>query len=61
METIIVWYNGMSMILNKFVADGRGIKEGYQIKTEAEFWEILAANSEYSLTALRAITGASKN
>jgi len=61
METITVIYNGMMMLVSKFVADQLQIKDGHKIQTQTEFWKMLSANAEHNLTAIKGITEHSKN
>ena len=53
MDTLTVWYDGNAMSVYPVVAQRFGLKSGYQIKIEAEFWRILRANCEYGLAELR--------
>ncbi len=61
MDTITVWHNGMSVLVSKFVADSLGLKNGDRILSDQQLWEVLRANAEYNIAALRAITTTSKN
>lgn len=51
-NTITVSYKGRLMIISQAVADNFGIKQGYRIKSEAEFWDILNANSSHNIAVL---------
>ena len=60
-NTIITIYNGSILMVSAFVANQLGIRNGYHIQNEEEFWKILEANAEYNLTAIKAITKTTEN
>jgi hypothetical protein len=51
-NSIIVWFNGLSLTVSNNVAKQFNIQNRYRIKTEAEFLEILGANASYMLAAI---------
>jgi len=51
-NSIIVWFDGMSLIISNIVAKQFNIQNGYRIKTEAELWQILGANASYNIAAI---------
>ncbi len=56
MNTIIIYFQGNSLIISKQVATQFNIQNGYRVKTEAEFWEILGANASYNIAVITALT-----
>ena len=52
---ITVWYNGSGLSVSKEVANLRNLKQGYKIKTEAEFWQILGANATHGISRINLI------
>lgn len=55
MGTITVWYNGSGLLVFKEVAALLKIPNGYRIKTEEEFWEILGANAQHGIDRIKLI------
>lgn len=49
MKNIIVYYERHSVIINKVVAERLGLKRGYNIKSEKEFWHILDQNISHMM------------
>lgn len=49
MAHITTYYKGNGLLVHKEVADLNEIPDGYKIKTEQEFWEILRANCEHGI------------
>lgn len=54
-NAIVVYYDGSGLIISAKVAEQLKIKNGYQIKTEAEFWQIFNANASQQLAAINAV------
>ena len=59
--TITVWYNGNALSISSIVAADMGLRNGYRIKTEKEFWNILGKNSEFGILKCEAVLTANKN
>ena len=52
-KTIIVFYNGNGLSVDQEVADLKGLKNGYRIRSEAEFWDILSSSCNHGLQRLQ--------
>lgn len=52
MDTIIVNYKGNLMLLSSTVAKCLNITNGYRIRNEEEFWEIITLNALYVIKYL---------
>jgi len=52
-EKILVIYDGRTILLYPEVAAIFNIKDGYTIKSEAEFWQILGANAHYGAEIMK--------
>jgi len=52
MKQIICDFNGSYMLINKSVADELGLKEGYKIKDDNEFLDILSRNCQTSIAEM---------
>ena len=57
MKNITVWYNGSGLLVSKEVANLKGIKNGYRVRTEAEFWELIGANATHGINRINLIKG----
>lgn len=57
MESVAIYFQGNGLMIFKQVAKQFNIQNGYRIKTEAEFWEILGANASYGLAAITPMCG----
>ena len=49
-KTITVVYNNTLLSICKPVAERLKLSDGYLVRTEAEFWEILSANCSFGLS-----------
>ena len=55
MPCIKAKYQGKILLVSEQVAKMINIKDGHEIKTEAEFWAIIKQNSEYNIAFLKAM------
>ena len=53
MAYITIYFNGNAMSIKKDFADLKGIKDGYRILQESEFWEILKGHAEHQIPKLK--------
>jgi hypothetical protein len=61
METITVTYNGNRLSLYKELADTLNIKQGYTIKSEDEFWDLLYLNCNFGKDRINLLTNINTN
>ena len=53
MSSITVWYDGKALLVFKSVAEMLNLKDGQQLRTEKEFWEVLRQNAEVGIASCR--------
>lgn len=58
MKTITVYYNGSALLLSQDYAELNGIKNGYRIASESEFWQILNGHAEHQIPKLKMLISA---
>jgi hypothetical protein len=61
MDCITVYFYGQSLLLQKDYADLKGLKQGYMIKSESEFWGILRGHAEHQISKLEMLIEAKKS
>lgn len=61
MDTITVYYNGSAIIIFSAVARLFNLRNGQQILTEREFWQILSANASHSISLCEHQINSSEN
>ena len=50
---ITVWYDGQAIFIFKSVAEMLNLKDGQQIRTEQEFWNVLGQNASVGIAACK--------
>lgn len=61
MDTITVYYNTEAILISKDYAALTGLKHGYVIKTESEFWGILGGHVRHEIKILEMLIEAEKS
>jgi hypothetical protein len=47
-DFITIYYDNAGILISKIIAERFSLKNGYQIKSESEFWTILEANLSHN-------------
>ena len=58
MKTITIWFNGSPLLILQDYADLNGLKNGYKIRTEDEFWLILHGHAAHQIPKLEMLIAA---
>lgn len=58
MKCITVWFNGFALLISKDYADLNSLKNGYKIRTQDEFWQILRGHAAHQIPKLEMLIAA---